>query len=269
MKLKIVSVNELPPGWLAYPYTDGEYRVNYSWKMALKSIIYTGHNEFWMIWTEIIPFFVFLWMYMKLLQTDTYSDMDSFKQLLCNIMYSAAICCRGCSFVYHTFNCTSLQMNTALMNLDLIGIATNALGVPWIAYLYFEKHTVENLYMKYVICSYFLVFFRMYIETNLFHIRCFLNVKYFADYSNNNLFYLAVVGNIPTNMVVLYASSLSDYGRMCLICGQLFLLFGFVLFYNLKLPECIFGYNKVMNSHVMWHMFTFAGQYCYLMTAFH
>jgi len=264
-----VSVNELPAGWLVYPYVTNEYRVNYSCVMALRSIFFMGHNEFFMIWTEIVPLMVFMRMFFVLVYTDTYADMDSFKQLLCNVMYSAAICCRSCSLVYHTFNCTSLKMNTALMNLDLIGIATNALGVPWIVYLYFEKHTIENAYMKMLICSYLFVFFWMYVENNLFHMRCFFTVKYFANRSNNNLFYLAIIGNIPTNMVVMYASSLSGYGRICLICGQLFLLSGFILFYRLKIPECIFGYNKLVYSHVMWHLFTFAGQYCFLLTAFY
>lgn len=263
--MKTLSLEQLPPGWLVYEYVPDEYRVNYSWKMAVRSIWYVRHNEFWMIWTEIVPLVVFLLMFCDLVHSDKYLQMDSFKQLLCNMMYFAAICCRCCSLIYHTFNCLSLKMNTALINLDLIGIATNALGVPWITYLYFEKHYVENLYVRYLICSYFLIFSWMFIQTNLFHLRCFFDAKYVA---NNDLLYLGIVGNIPTNMVVMYASSLTYNGRICLMCGQLFLLSGFVLFYRLKVPESVLGYHKLMNSHIFWHIFTFAGQYCFLLTAF-
>jgi predicted membrane channel-forming protein YqfA (hemolysin III family) len=264
--MKTKNINELPQLWLVYPYTTDEYRVNYTWKMAIKSILFVGHNEIWMIWTEIIPLSVFIWMFYELAHTDKYSAMNSFKRVLCNIMYSAAICCRACSLFYHTFNCVSLKMNTALINVDLIGIATNALGVPWISYLYFETHTVENVYIEMIICSYFFFFTWMYINNNLFHIRCFLKSIYIA---NDNLLYLAIVGNVPTNMVIIYASSLSDYGRIFLLGGELFLLCGFILFYKLKLPESIIGYRKIVNSHIFWHIFTFFGQYCFLMTAFY
>jgi predicted membrane channel-forming protein YqfA (hemolysin III family) len=262
--MKIHTVSTLPQGWLAYPYTNSGYRVYYSWNMAVNSIFNFRHNEIWMIWSEIVPTMGFIWMFLSLVHTGVYAKMNATKQYFCIIMYFAGIFCRACSFVYHTFNCVSLKANQSLINIDYIGIATNSLAVPWISYLYFEYDAVDNIYIKHLMASYYLVFTWLYVETVMMYARGLIGGK---SMPIDNLIWLYVLGNIPTNIVVLFSSQ-PDAVKMHLLQGQFCLVSGFLLFFHLKIPESIFGYSSLLNSHVFWHVFTALGQSQFLLTTF-
>jgi len=255
-----ISIHQLPGGWASYPYTDDGYRVNYTWKMAVKSILMYENNEFWMIWSEILFTAIFLYLY----ATTLYTDMSIVKQVCCNLMYSAAIFCRLCSFVYHTFNCLSVDMNRSLLNIDLIGIASNALGIPWVVCLYFDKHYDDSVYIKHLFGAYFLIFFWMYIDTNIYYIKSFLTRKRAIT---NNLSSIYLVGNIMTGIVIMDDRQ-SDDVRFHLFQAQLYMISGYIFFYILRFPECCFGYSKIINSHLLWHVFTFIGQYCFIATVY-
>ena len=259
-----LNVYQLPPGWLAYPYTKYGYRVNYNWVMALQSIFYYDHNEFWMIWTEIMFMGCFSWLYADILCSDIYQGMYMLKKVTCNLMYLAAIVCRLCSLTYHIFNCVSSEMNRSLINIDLIGIATNALGIPWVACLYFDKHHIESLFVKCLFAAYFLLLFLMYLDTNIYYIKSYMRRNYVITH---NLLSLYLTSNIITGMVIFDVLQ-SNIIRLYLLQAQGYMFTGYILFYTLRFPECSFGYSKIMNSHLLWHVFTFIGQYCFVATVY-
>ena len=60
------TIHTVPDGWSTYPYVVSGYRVNLGWAEALESVFSMRHNEFWMIWTDVVPIWVFAWMYVSL-----------------------------------------------------------------------------------------------------------------------------------------------------------------------------------------------------------
>ncbi len=253
------SQDELPDGWLRYQYVRSGYRVNYSYRMAIASILSTRHNEFWIMWSDILPILVFSTMY----HWGTRQE-ENHKEMARTIMFAAAISCRMCSLAYHTFHCVSPRLNRDLIYLDLIGICTNALGVPW---------TVVGIARWDVASS---TWVRGYLAGFMACYACCIAIFAYSLFSGKRLYYinatreqamivaLAVAGCMPS----LSAGSWS--GPVCFAAGYAF-------FYVGKLPES-YIYNKfkaaggaaageVWNSHVLWHAATWAGQMCFICTS--
>lgn len=229
-------------------------------RAALASLFVPSHNEFWMIWSDVAPAAAFACM----LAAAPATGRNECRHPYGTWMFLGAIFCRVCSFCYHAFNCLSLRMHKFLAALDLVGIASNAWGVPWVACLAFGKQAVtHSLYAK--------AFFILYVATCVSSVAA----AYAGRHSMHQrmLILLAVLGNLPSVYAVFDASSgLCMSARACLMLGPLLFASGYVAFCVCRIPEAVLppgtADGRVWNSHVLWHIASSAGQMCYLATPF-
>ena len=246
--MKVTAAHDLPVGWGQYPYTLNGYRVQYTFAQALRSVFHAQHNEFWMIWSDIAPSTAFTCMMY-------YADNDDRAKML---MFFGAISCRACSLVYHIFNCVSTEANRRLIYVDLVGIASNALGVPYVA------RTASFNDTKWDTTWFLNIFCAMYVGC----------VLYFVLSANNHsaqklLVGLAVAGNLPTLYAITDAEQ-PPYVRLCLLSGLFWFAAGYVLFYawawpNRYMPSGSADF-KWWHSHVLWHVSSALGQLSFLAT---
>ena len=252
------SEESLPDGWLTYQYVCQGYRVNYSYRMAAASIFSTRHNEFWIIWSDIFPIILFSGMYQWGKRQETYHH-----EVARSTMFAGAIICRCCSLVYHTFHCVSPRLNRDLIYLDLIGICTNALGVPWtvVGIAEWDDTTMST---KLYICVFMSCYaacicvFSHHLFSNGIHLYFFRSSAATEQYM---IIALAIAGCIPAVMAGFFS------GPLCFAIGYAF-------FYVGKFPEGWLSSKhkhsvsgQIWNSHVLWHAATWAGQMCFICTS--
>jgi hypothetical protein len=257
--MRSAEAQNLPLGWSTYPYTLSCYRVQYSWKGALASVFWRGHNEFWMIWTDIAPAILFSWMWRSIVLIIDEQERTDYRLILVSLMFFGALLCRSCSLLYHTFNCVSLAANHQHIYLDLIGIASNSLGVPWVSRLAFGDPLNARFSAffvgAYVLCT----------------LCLFTRVLNRPVHQQMVLVALAALGNIPTICAVADASVPAAV-RVLLFLGPMFFGTGYVLFYVYRIPECFLPLGSAdgrwWNSHVLWHVSSALGQLAFLCTAF-
>lgn len=278
--IPLKTADQLPGGWPPYPFTVSGYRVNYSLRESLLSLLVPSHNEFWMIWTDLLPLCIFLYTWAAFLPP-TSSAHSCLKEA--HWVFAAAVFCRACSFAYHTFNCLSLKVNRALACLDLVGIASNAWGVPWLNCLAYGSRERQQATGTYVL-NVFMGAYALCLAAIV--CSCYLsstkNQPFFCRRMCSQiavqglLVILAFMGNMHTAYVLFTNPSqmhLPTTGavRACLALGPALFAAGYVAFYVYRIPEAVLppglADGKVWNSHVLWHLASSMGQGSYLMAA--
>jgi len=239
----LLSVDELPYGWGEYPF-----RVNLSCRSAVWSMFDRKQNEFWMIWTDIFPVCVFVFLFTMNVTSDPFMQRNA---LLIGL-YLAVILSRICSGVYHVFNCVSLKVNRTLIKLDQIGICCMAMGAPWFFVIVNQSH------LGAYICILLSVFS-----------CCLLMIVTDSPLLQPALCVLAVIGNYPLLQIALSPALAIDLRLMSLMALNGFLL-GYVFFYLGKFPECLLPMGnadgRFWHSHVLWHVVTFVSQLLCVLT---
>ena len=240
----LLSVEELPYGWSEYPFTATGYRVNFSCGSAVLSMFDRKQNEFWMIWTDVFPACVFVFLF-------TVNESCS---LLVTGLYLAVILSRICSGLYHVFNCVSLRANRTLIKLDQIGICCMAMGAPWFFAL------VNQSYLWAYLCILLSAFS-----------CCLLIIVTDSPLLQPALCFLAVIGNYPLLHIALSPAFAMAWRLMSLMAFNGFLL-GYTLFYQGRFPECLLPMGtadgRFWHSHVIWHVVTFVSQLLCVLTTF-
>jgi predicted membrane channel-forming protein YqfA (hemolysin III family) len=248
--MKLSSLDQLPTGWCAYAYTRTGYRVNLSFSEATRSVFYWNHNEFWMIWTDVIPLCVFVTLLARARPSS-----------LALGVHLGVIISRLFSCIYHIYNCCSLRASQRLINLDLIGIACMALGSPWLYSLANRAHEDVG-FMAYT--GVLAIFYACCV--GLFAHCLFSNGVQRTEWRQPLLIVLAIIGNYP--VIQMDASHTAYLARSAVI---LFLC-GYVVFFTLKFPERCFTHisfdGSLLNSHVLWHMTASGAQLCFVALTF-
>lgn len=261
------NAEELPEGWCRYKKTLTGYRTNYSIKMSIMSILNTRNNEFWMIWSDLFPIFMFAYLSSMFFRSDHFGYQTHFYQVLTGLVHFAIIISRACSSLYHIFNCTSLSANQKLINFDLMGICQGALGSPYfMARLLRISHPNNDAFRLYIAI----------LSTN--YAICMLTFGYLLVSNNKNkllkslsitfLLLLAALGNAPLIAIGLDHSFPTKIRAFCL-CGPSSLTIGYLIYIS-NFPEIFFrpgiADGKIWNSHVIWHNFVTIAQ-IYFMAA--
>ena len=255
--MEVRGRDELPTGWCAYPHTSKGYRVNLSLETATRSMFYSNHNEFWMIWTDVMPLCVFLVLAVAHLR------QNGFQMSLATGVHTGAILSRLCSCAYHVYNCCSLRANQRLIHLDLIGICCMAFGSPW---LYAVANRLETLddpgFLAYT--GILAVQFACCVGLFAYMLLSNADINGWTKWRQPLLVVLALTGNYP---VVQLDPSLGPSTTLARWAVFLF-LWGYVVFYTLKLPEGLFTRiafdGSVCNSHVLWHLTAAGAQLCFV-----
>ena len=257
--------DELPEGWWHYPNTLSGYRVNLSWKSCLLSIFDTRHNEFWMIWSDLLPMFVYGQIFVWYVTSDKFRRLDEMHQVMTGAIYFAVFITRVFSSIYHIFNCMSLRLNQILINLDLMGICQGSLGSSWFmaTYLGIRKWQddrflvyVSILYTNYIMCMVVFSYLLMSADKSAVFNRLAINL----------LLVLAVIGNAPL-IAIGCSNSFPMYLRICCLCGTGTLSLGYMIYSN-NIPEVFMKVGiadgKIWNSHVIWHNLVTIAQACFI-----
>lgn len=261
---------ELPEGWQVYPNTISGYRVNYSVRMAALSLWDPTHNEFWMIWTDLVPCTGFLALLVVFPFSHGFNSMSSFHRVLAVGVLFSAVCCRACSCAYHTFNCTSARMNQTLINLDLMGIASMALGAPWLfAMAAGTTSPYDKGFLAYV--SVLLVLFTALASQFGYRLATGRPALDYPEAQQLLLLLLAGIGNTPALAILCTSGVSPEWFVPCLLCPALFAS-GYVFFYRMGFPERNMEPGRAdgmpWNSHVIWHVLSSLGQLFYVLTPF-
>jgi hypothetical protein len=261
MKLELKNVNELPEEWNTYDFVLSGYRVNYDKKGSLASILDIRQNEFWMIWTDLVPFVSFVYVYILFLNSEYYNNFNGFYKITTSSIYIGMIISRCFSCLYHIFHCMSLKLNQRLIYFDLIGISQGALGVPWVLALALKvKNGNEN-----ILYGNILYIFWIYYLMTISSLTCLLFYRHNEYIKYVSMFLLVSMG-IAGNSIVLYVildDSQNAIIREYFTKALLSLCTG-LLIYVTKVPEIFFPVgtsdSKFWNSHVFWHNFVTVSQ---------
>jgi predicted membrane channel-forming protein YqfA (hemolysin III family) len=252
---------ELPPGWGAYAHINTGYRVNLAFKDATRSVVRRDHNEFWMIWTDLAPFCVFVALFeIHLRQSAPHFPQSS----LAAGVHLGAILSRLCSCAYHIYNCCSLRANQRLIHLDHIGIGCMALGSPWLYAVAYRVHALDDPYfVAYV--SVIAIQFAVCTSLCAHLLLSDADVHQRATWCQPLLVVLAFTGNAPVAQMEGASATLAQ-------SAVLLFLWGYAVFYTLRFPEAFFPSiafdGRMGHSHVLWHLATAGAQLCLVAMTF-
>lgn len=235
----LCNYRNVPNGWMTYYKIDDGYRVHYSFYKACLSVLDGKQNEFWMIWSDVLGLLWFLYLF----ETNDIWNMG---------LYFGIISSKCCSLTYHIFNCVSLRLHQTLIYIDLLGIANMAFGAPYAFMHIYDDNVLFEMYCVILGIS--------YLATLVIYLYLFY---YAVPYDKNVLlsqtliFVLGLIGNIP----LLYAAKNSTY-QLATLCFA----FSYVLFYILKIPECLMNIQnmRLIHSHIFWHIGVSVTQYLYV-----
>ena len=267
---KLLRIDELPAGWCTYPDTLTGYRVNFSIKAATKSIFDRRHNEFWMIWSDILPLCAFVVLFVVNIASETFEKRIFFSKCLVGGVFVAVIISRVCSSIYHIYNCYSLKVNQTMINLDLIGICCMAFGSPWV---FANANKIESfLDPRFLI--YTSVLFSIFAVCVLFLIFIFIDggeSSKWLKFRQPFLIVLAGLGNFPAIQLGANDDFPSTWRVLVLLAVAGFIV-GYSVFYICRVPEIFLkkgvSDGQIWNSHVIWHMVASTAQLCYILTTF-
>ena len=237
-KTFMFGISELPADWPASQFTLTGYRANIPLRSAALSILSTRHNEFWSIWTSIVPLAVFVYLML--------ADASS-QPLMVTGVFIACITCQLCSAIYHVFHCVSLRATKALYNLDLAGVCCMSLGSPW---LYVTAYGTSGLMI------YTSALFSLMIACLVMLTRATIRNEIAA--CEHWIIALSSLGNYPA------------LHRPITTLATAAAFVGYLLFYRLHFPERFLrpgaADGKIWSSHVLWHCAVFASQLCFVMS---
>jgi predicted membrane channel-forming protein YqfA (hemolysin III family) len=247
--MSLVKAVDLPQGFHAYEYTLTGYRIHYSTKGAILSIFDKRHNEFWMIWTDILPCIYFSWLYLQTCVSTQHMDYAI------HGLYFGVITSRIFSLSYHIFNCISVKINHSLLYLDMIGISNMVFGTP----ILYQNVVGNQHYSIYVYGI-----FGLYFTTVFIFLYCAvkqIDIQISYVYCQTLLVSLVVYGSIPL-WIAPYSHDFMDY-----YVATIMLTFGY-LFYASAIPERFMmlgaADGRIWNSHVIWHNFVTLAQCLYI-----
>ena len=250
--------DKLPASWVEYPRTISGYRVNLGWKGSAQSILSSNHNEFYMIWSDLIPLVIYVILAMIHLSSTKFQNSSSnFKLLEFGIFFGIIISKFASSF-YHVFNCVSLWTRQRLVNIDLIGITCMCFVTPYFLIIGDQSSMSADVVFTKDFVNYCIVLFAM-------QFLCSIVFFYNLIFGESSVAYLlrqpllcilAALGNWAAVKIMISSTmslSLRIHCGVSVIC----LLFGYVLCFMNQMPEVFFqkgvGDGKIWNSHVIWH----------------
>lgn len=109
------------PNYLVQPYIVNGYRVNMNTCTACGSI-FSLHNETVNIWTHFGALFVFLVIFISLLEEEPVKDFSSGDMAILSVYFAGICVCLLFSTCLHLFNCYTLERSENLSKLDHFGI---------------------------------------------------------------------------------------------------------------------------------------------------
>lgn len=237
-------VRDLPDGWQPYPGIPDGYRVRLTIWQCLLSIFSTGHNEFWMIWTDVAPLLLCAAMMVVTASSTPAEEEDEGE---CSSgkrqVFQSIVACRLCSLLFHVFNCHSLLLNQRLVYLDLAGIACNAWGCGWVGCMAGISMAPVKAAGMYFCASCAVALFQAKPPP--------------MERMQRMLVAMAAVGNAPC-LALLGRRAGPLWLRGCLSVEMLCFAGGYYLFYCRQLVG--------RHSHACWHVATFLGQLSFLAT---
>lgn len=255
-------IDEIPHGWPPYPHINTGYRVNLGWLRSFLSIFQTSHNEFWYIWTDIIPLLIFIIISIYHVNTVRFKYADYKLQLLeVGVLFGITIC-RGTSLLYHTFNCVNLWTSQHLIQVDLIGIAATCLVSP---YFYIIGSNSSDVVIDKGFTTYCTILFTVQgLATIMFLSNMIIGVSRVSNLLEQPLLCgLAVFGNY-SGIRLLINSEMSITLRIHCLVSISSLVIGYIVFFIFKFPERYYpagtSDGRIWNSHSLWHLILFIGQ---------
>lgn len=256
------------PEW----YKDNEYVVdNYrpwdrSYKYYLKSI-FKIHNETANIWTHLtgcIFYILFIYIY-NFIYFDYLSDIyNTTNAIITNIYLVTAFICFLFSTIMHTIHPKSNRICNNSCTIDYIGITILISGSysPFIYYLFYCDKTLEKIYII-VINSLAIINIAI----------CFLSFMYNSKYFRYKaLVYIIYILFILVPLFNKYIKDGFTFKKEILYDIKYYFLSLLVYiiaisFYLTRFPEKYFKI-KYFNSHSYFHIFSFIGSVCILISIF-
>lgn len=256
----IISLSEIPKYShvyvLIHPFIYHGYRIHHSLQDSFFSI-FKLHNETLNIWTHLLPFFAFTFMFIY----EILNEKAIFKNWgLIYLYIFTSITLFLFSSIHHTFSCHSNDTWHCCYKLDLTGIMFELIAAT-ICSIHFMFHEFDTLRRYYIII--FLCIGVVAVAFSLFDFFVSSKLNLFLMFLYAILFVLSfltsihwvIIGNIHEVEV------LSKY----ILLGFGFMVIGFCIFLA-KFPECIFQ-NKYVDfffqSHVIWHLCCLGCVICY------
>jgi len=230
------------------------YRMNYSYKDALKTGLFSKHNETGNIYTHLVSLVIFGYLFY-----DTYTnvifDAPFWEKVVFGVFFCSAMFTYLCSTVWHVFGCHSEKVYAITLSFDYVGIAFLTIG-SFVPPLYFSlacHPTIRAIYIS-LICILGVMVAGMLV---LPHFR---DDKYMAL---RTLTFVALSGFSIFPMS--HSIVLFGFERVKIFLMRVMIMFSIfgigVIFYAFKFPERFLpGYfDHWLHSHQIWHVFTFLG----------
>jgi hypothetical protein len=240
---------DLPSGWCEYPHTKDGYYVNYSLRTATCSIFCRKQNEFWMIWTDIVPTVVFLLLLVVILSSDQIQAKSHGEIWMIAGLLVAVTLSRLCSTLYHVYNYVFVPVNHALINLDLIGFTCMTFGSPWLFFTANPRSTSSSGIIYLSIMG-FLFALSLGIFGYLLVIEP-LNSKLIL-LRQPLLICLAIIGNFP-NLQIIFGPGFSSALRLLVAIGLFGLAIGYIGFNCMTKIPLAFLHYKSSQYFLKWH----------------
>ena len=269
-----VDLSDLPQGWETYPLTLSGYRVNLGWWGAFWSIFSANHNDFFLIWSDVLPLLAYLVVAFVHFGSSKFQAASSSLKALELGVFLGCIVCRSTSSFYHIFNATSLWTSQRLINVDLIGITFMSCVSPYFYvlgdYTNLASADVDLGASFWVYCS--TLFFIQIVCILVFVCNLTLGESWLASVSRQPILcLLSAWGNWAGFRIAInpaLSASLRAHCAISLVC----LLFGYVLCFMNQWPERFLrkgvADGKCWNSHVIWHGLLAVSQVSFIMVPF-
>lgn len=203
---------------------------------------------FWLALSDVAPALAFACVY---LFSDEPGDKCS-RTGLRELMFVAAIACRLCSLAYHVAAHAQWHPER-LFYVDLIGICTNALGVPYSVLCHGEATARYSEAQRAFFVAWVLAAYMACVATFACGAMGLARIDYRVQ--QGMIVALAVAGSLPCAAV---SGSL---------VGPVLFAAGYALFYVGRFPERFVASvqpGAALHSHVLWHWASAAGQFSFL-----
>lgn len=246
----ILNSYSLPKEWHQYKYTVAGYRYRFSLRRAVFSVFDNQHNEFWMIWSDILPTISFTMIFLY------HMYYISIKNKYIILSYIGIISSRFFSTIYHIFNCMSIEMNNRLFIIDMIGISNM---------VYVSCFLIRQLKNIMIIEIYTILL----LSLHLGFVSCLtiniINQKNISNKEQYMLSSLILLGHVP-NFLIVFNQDVDNIYKILSTIAFMSFMFGYLI-YIYNYPECIYPlrFDKhFMHSHVIWHNMVSLSQICYI-----
>ena len=269
----ICTIDELPKDWIRKPYINTGYRLNMGGMGSIWSICDRSHNDFYEIWSDLVPLIVFLGITSVQISSDRFWNQCSYAMLLESGVYAGVILCRGLSFVYHVFNCCDIWSNHRMIYVDQLGITSMSLVSP---YFYALAQNRVDLCAS-VSAESFQIYTLMLMSVAFVSYITFIsalilqNADWVVLVREPMLVTLAAIGNWAA-INLLIDESQPPLLRALSGGGCLVLCFGYAVFYTLRVPDRFTVSGdiglKPWASHVLWHCCVGASQLLYIIVPY-